>query len=149
MCFFQHCQILKLLSCCFHREQICAERESPTPETDFCSTTHKDFCVEGFVPLTPETTQVSVCIYKYIQVHEEIRSTVLNQKHYIVYYHTVSAWNKPQALRLVWLWPISCIILHDLCICYVCMFASVMHTYSTYIHAYSNWLHMFYIISQF
>ncbi|XP_042369547.1 sperm-associated antigen 8-like [Plectropomus leopardus] len=30
----------------------------PTPKTDFCSTTQRDFCVEGFVPLTPETTQV-------------------------------------------------------------------------------------------
>ncbi|XP_051267660.1 sperm associated antigen 8 [Dicentrarchus labrax] len=39
-------------------EQIHAERTPPTPKTEFCSTTQTDFCVEGFVPLTPETTQV-------------------------------------------------------------------------------------------
>nr|XP_020470782.1 sperm-associated antigen 8 isoform X3 [Monopterus albus] len=39
-------------------EQLHAELNPPTPKTDFCSTTQKDFCVEGFVPLTPKTTQV-------------------------------------------------------------------------------------------
>nr|XP_020470781.1 sperm-associated antigen 8 isoform X2 [Monopterus albus] len=38
-------------------EQLHAELNPPTPKTDFCSTTQKDFCVEGFVPLTPKTTQ--------------------------------------------------------------------------------------------
>ncbi|XP_041816610.1 sperm associated antigen 8 [Chelmon rostratus] len=33
------------------------EQKPSTPKTDFCSTTQKDFCVDGFVPLTPETTQ--------------------------------------------------------------------------------------------
>ncbi|CAJ1070831.1 sperm-associated antigen 8 [Xyrichtys novacula] len=36
----------------FHAEQI-----PPETKTDFCSTTKRDFCVEGFVPLTPESTQ--------------------------------------------------------------------------------------------
>ncbi|XP_034403164.1 sperm-associated antigen 8 [Cyclopterus lumpus] len=40
------------------REKVHAELNPPIPETDFCSTTQKDFCVEGFVPFTPETTQV-------------------------------------------------------------------------------------------
>ncbi|XP_056288064.1 sperm associated antigen 8 [Pseudoliparis swirei] len=40
------------------REKIHAELNPPSPETDFCSTTQKDFGVEGFVPLAPETTQV-------------------------------------------------------------------------------------------
>ncbi|XP_030599240.1 sperm-associated antigen 8 [Archocentrus centrarchus] len=39
-------------------EKIRADLNSPTPKTDYCSTTRKDFCVEGFVPLKPETTQV-------------------------------------------------------------------------------------------
>ncbi|GAA6213801.1 sperm-associated antigen 8 isoform X1 [Lates japonicus] len=39
-------------------DKVHAELNPPTPKTDFCSTTQKDFCVEGFVPLTPETTQV-------------------------------------------------------------------------------------------
>ncbi|XP_073333526.1 sperm-associated antigen 8 [Pagrus major] len=39
-------------------EKIQAEQKPPTPKTDFCSTTQKDFCAEGFVPHTPETTQV-------------------------------------------------------------------------------------------
>ncbi|KAM7393239.1 hypothetical protein PAMA_008067 [Pampus argenteus] len=39
-------------------EKIHAERNPPTPKTDFCSTTQKDFHVEGFVPLTPQATQV-------------------------------------------------------------------------------------------
>nr|XP_019960698.1 PREDICTED: sperm-associated antigen 8 isoform X1 [Paralichthys olivaceus]XP_019960699.1 PREDICTED: sperm-associated antigen 8 isoform X1 [Paralichthys olivaceus]XP_019960700.1 PREDICTED: sperm-associated antigen 8 isoform X1 [Paralichthys olivaceus] len=39
-------------------EKIRAELNPPTPKTDFCSTTQRDFSVEGFVPLTPETTQV-------------------------------------------------------------------------------------------
>ncbi|XP_038590520.1 sperm associated antigen 8 isoform X2 [Micropterus salmoides] len=38
-------------------EKIDAERSPPTPKTDFCSTTQRDYCVEGFVPLTPEITQ--------------------------------------------------------------------------------------------
>ncbi|XP_071323122.1 sperm-associated antigen 8 isoform X1 [Trachinotus anak] len=38
-------------------DKIHAELNPPTPKTDFCSTTQRDFCVEGFVPLTPETTQ--------------------------------------------------------------------------------------------
>ncbi|KAF3702293.1 Sperm-associated antigen 8 [Channa argus] len=39
-------------------EKIHAELNPPTPKTDFCTTTQKDFSVEGFVPHTPETTQV-------------------------------------------------------------------------------------------
>ncbi|XP_044031043.1 sperm associated antigen 8 isoform X2 [Siniperca chuatsi] len=39
-------------------EKVHAERNPPTPKTDFCSTTQRDFCVEGFVPLTPDKTQV-------------------------------------------------------------------------------------------
>ncbi|KAM7369315.1 hypothetical protein PAMP_013591 [Pampus punctatissimus] len=39
-------------------EKIRGERNPLTHKTDFCSTTQKDFCVEGFVPLTPEATQV-------------------------------------------------------------------------------------------
>ncbi|XP_068588550.1 sperm-associated antigen 8 [Cebidichthys violaceus] len=42
------------------REKVQAEL-NPTElslETDYCSTTQKDFGVEGFVPLIPETTQV-------------------------------------------------------------------------------------------
>ncbi|XP_045923059.1 sperm associated antigen 8 isoform X1 [Micropterus dolomieu] len=38
-------------------EKIDAERSPPTPKTDFCSTTQRDYSVEGFVPLTPEITQ--------------------------------------------------------------------------------------------
>ncbi|XP_026195620.1 sperm-associated antigen 8 [Anabas testudineus] len=40
------------------RDKVQAELNPPTPTTDFGSTTQKDFCVEGFVPLTPKTTQV-------------------------------------------------------------------------------------------
>ncbi|XP_068430464.1 sperm-associated antigen 8 [Clinocottus analis] len=40
------------------REKVQADLNPPSPETDYCSTTQKDFSVEGFVPLTPETTQV-------------------------------------------------------------------------------------------
>ncbi|XP_078128105.1 sperm-associated antigen 8 [Sander vitreus] len=39
------------------REKVHAELKPPSPKTDFCSTTQKDFCVEGFVHLTPQTTQ--------------------------------------------------------------------------------------------
>ncbi|XP_037607884.1 sperm associated antigen 8 [Sebastes umbrosus] len=39
-------------------EKVHAEMNPPIPKPDYRSTTHKDFCVEGFVPLTPETTQV-------------------------------------------------------------------------------------------
>lgn len=60
---FQHCQILMLMSSCFHSEKVHAEMNPPIPKPDYRSTTHKDFCVEGFVPLTPETTQVSVYMY--------------------------------------------------------------------------------------
>ncbi|XP_037341528.2 sperm associated antigen 8 isoform X2 [Pungitius pungitius] len=40
------------------RDEVQAELNTQSPEMDYCSTTQKDFCVEGFVPLTPETTQV-------------------------------------------------------------------------------------------
>ncbi|XP_029921696.1 sperm-associated antigen 8 [Myripristis murdjan] len=40
------------------REQVHAEFNPAPPKTDFCSTTRKDFTVEGFVPLTLETTNV-------------------------------------------------------------------------------------------
>ncbi|CAK6965129.1 sperm associated antigen 8 isoform X2 [Scomber scombrus] len=40
------------------REKIHEELNPPTPKTDFCSTTKRDFTVEGFVSLTPETTQL-------------------------------------------------------------------------------------------
>ncbi|XP_033952201.1 sperm-associated antigen 8 [Pseudochaenichthys georgianus] len=40
------------------REKVNAERNKPSPKTDFCSTTQRDFCVQGFVPLNPGTTQV-------------------------------------------------------------------------------------------
>ncbi|KAM8828876.1 sperm-associated antigen 8 isoform 2-T2 [Spinachia spinachia] len=40
------------------RGEVQAELNTQSPEMDYCSTTQKDFCVEGFVPLTPETTQV-------------------------------------------------------------------------------------------
>ncbi|XP_070845760.1 sperm-associated antigen 8 [Chaetodon trifascialis] len=39
-------------------ERIHAEQKPTTPKAEFCSTTQKDFCVDGFVPLTPATTQV-------------------------------------------------------------------------------------------
>ncbi|KAM8743329.1 sperm-associated antigen 8 [Acanthopagrus schlegelii] len=39
-------------------EKIQAEQRRPTPKIDFCSTTQKDFFAKGFVPCTPETTQV-------------------------------------------------------------------------------------------
>ncbi|XP_026153791.1 sperm-associated antigen 8 [Mastacembelus armatus] len=39
-------------------EKINAELSPPTLKTDFSSTTQKDFCVEGFVPLSHKTTQV-------------------------------------------------------------------------------------------
>uniref|UniRef100_UPI0037E87279 sperm-associated antigen 8 n=1 Tax=Semicossyphus pulcher TaxID=241346 RepID=UPI0037E87279 len=45
-------------------EKVHAERKTTTPETDFSSTTQRDFSVEGFVPLSPETTQVSTHDYK-------------------------------------------------------------------------------------
>ncbi|KAG7240834.1 hypothetical protein INR49_023408, partial [Caranx melampygus] len=35
-----------------------SQKNPPTPKTDFCSTTQKDFCVEGFVSLKPEPTQL-------------------------------------------------------------------------------------------
>nr|XP_046231982.1 sperm associated antigen 8 [Scatophagus argus] len=38
-------------------EKIAAERRPLTPKTDYSSTTQRDFCVEGFVSVTPETTQ--------------------------------------------------------------------------------------------
>ncbi|XP_022600119.1 sperm-associated antigen 8 [Seriola dumerili] len=38
-------------------DKVHAQLNPLTPKTDFCSTTHRDFCVEGFVPLTPGTTQ--------------------------------------------------------------------------------------------
>lgn len=56
--FFEHYHIVTCA--CFHRDEVQAELNTPSPEMDYCSTTQKDFCVEGFVPLTPETTQVSV-----------------------------------------------------------------------------------------
>ncbi|KAI3361955.1 hypothetical protein L3Q82_012306, partial [Scortum barcoo] len=62
--FFQPCQLQRLISSCFNSEELHAERNPPTSKTDFCSTMQKDFCVEGFVPLTPETTQGSVHDYK-------------------------------------------------------------------------------------
>ncbi|XP_034565636.1 sperm-associated antigen 8 [Notolabrus celidotus] len=37
-------------------EKLQAERNPPEPERDFCSTTQRDFCVEGFVPPSPEPT---------------------------------------------------------------------------------------------
>ncbi|XP_036974194.1 sperm associated antigen 8 isoform X2 [Acanthopagrus latus] len=40
-------------------EKIQAEQRRPTPKIDFCSTTQKDFFAKGFVPCTPETTQVN------------------------------------------------------------------------------------------
>ncbi|XP_047426118.1 sperm associated antigen 8 [Mugil cephalus] len=39
-------------------EKIKAERSPPPSKTDYCSTTRTDFSVKGFVPRTPETTQV-------------------------------------------------------------------------------------------
>lgn len=60
---FKHWQML--ISLFSHREKIYAELNPPTPKTDFCSTTQKDFCVEGFVPLKPDTTQVCNIIYFY------------------------------------------------------------------------------------
>ncbi|KAM3599190.1 uncharacterized protein V6R79_001487 [Siganus canaliculatus] len=39
-------------------KKIEEERKIPTPETDYCSTTRRDFCVEGFMPCTPETSQL-------------------------------------------------------------------------------------------
>ncbi|XP_049909182.1 sperm associated antigen 8 [Epinephelus moara] len=39
------------------REKIQADMNPPTPKTDFCSTTQKDFCVDGFVSVTPKSTQ--------------------------------------------------------------------------------------------
>ncbi|TNN36684.1 Sperm-associated antigen 8 [Liparis tanakae] len=41
------------------REKIHAELNPPSPGTDFCSTTQKDFGVEGFVPFDPETTRLN------------------------------------------------------------------------------------------
>ncbi|XP_022059732.2 sperm associated antigen 8 [Acanthochromis polyacanthus] len=38
-------------------EKLHAERNPPIPKTEYCSTTQTDFCVEGFVPSTPKTTQ--------------------------------------------------------------------------------------------
>lgn len=53
------CRTLGLMPSCFHSEKIQAERTPTTVKTDFCSTTRRDFSVEGFVPHAPETTQVS------------------------------------------------------------------------------------------
>ncbi|XP_034048707.1 sperm-associated antigen 8 [Thalassophryne amazonica] len=39
-------------------EKLHAEMNAPPPKTDFTSTFQKDFCIEGFVPVTPKTTQV-------------------------------------------------------------------------------------------
>ncbi|XP_005921784.1 sperm associated antigen 8 isoform X1 [Haplochromis burtoni] len=39
-------------------EKIHADLNPLTPKTEYCSTTQKDFCVEGFVPHKPETTRV-------------------------------------------------------------------------------------------
>ncbi|XP_039470310.1 sperm associated antigen 8 isoform X1 [Oreochromis aureus] len=39
-------------------EKIRADLNPQTPKTEYCSTTQKDFCVEGFVPFKPETTRV-------------------------------------------------------------------------------------------
>lgn len=61
--FLQSCQILKLIPSCFRSEEIQTEQKPPTPKIDFCSTTQRDFCVKGFVPFTPGTTQAIVCIY--------------------------------------------------------------------------------------
>lgn len=90
--FFRHCQILRLISCCLHREKVHAELKPPSPKTDFCSTTQKDFCVEGFVHLTPQTTQVSlnacilyICVCK-VMNSDEIKSPVLHLKQYVIRY---------------------------------------------------------------
>ncbi|XP_053266647.1 sperm associated antigen 8 [Pleuronectes platessa] len=40
------------------RERIQAEQNPPIPKTDFCSTSQREFRAEGFVPLSPESTQV-------------------------------------------------------------------------------------------
>ncbi|XP_028274181.1 sperm-associated antigen 8 [Parambassis ranga] len=39
-------------------EKIKAERNPPTPETDYNTTTQTDFGIKGFVPLRPQTTQI-------------------------------------------------------------------------------------------
>ncbi|XP_006803544.1 sperm-associated antigen 8 isoform X1 [Neolamprologus brichardi] len=39
-------------------EKIYADLNPLTPKTEYCTTTQKDFCVEGFVPHKPETTRV-------------------------------------------------------------------------------------------
>ncbi|CAI5666369.1 unnamed protein product [Oreochromis niloticus] len=39
-------------------EKIRADLNPQTPKTEYCSTTQKDFCVEGFVPFKPETTRI-------------------------------------------------------------------------------------------
>uniref|UniRef100_A0A8C7ZYA2 Uncharacterized protein n=1 Tax=Oryzias sinensis TaxID=183150 RepID=A0A8C7ZYA2_9TELE len=35
-----------------------AEMNTPTPETQFCSTTHRDFCIPGYEPSRPKAAQV-------------------------------------------------------------------------------------------
>ncbi|XP_029025817.1 sperm associated antigen 8 isoform X2 [Betta splendens] len=39
-------------------DKIHAEQNPPTPKTEFCSVTQKDYCAGGFVPVIPKTTQV-------------------------------------------------------------------------------------------
>uniref|UniRef100_A0A3P9IEZ6 Sperm associated antigen 8 n=1 Tax=Oryzias latipes TaxID=8090 RepID=A0A3P9IEZ6_ORYLA len=40
------------------REEMQAEMNTPTPETQFCSTTHRDFCIPGYEPSRPKAAQI-------------------------------------------------------------------------------------------
>ncbi|XP_041826138.1 sperm associated antigen 8 isoform X2 [Melanotaenia boesemani] len=45
-------QIYQMIS-----ERVHAERNQPTPKPDYVTTTQRDFCVQGFIPHRPETTE--------------------------------------------------------------------------------------------
>ncbi|XP_069015441.1 sperm-associated antigen 8 isoform X1 [Embiotoca jacksoni] len=52
------CELLEKRAAQMTSEKAHAERNPPTLQTEYSSTSHTDFCVKGFVPRKPETTQV-------------------------------------------------------------------------------------------
>ncbi|XP_069563324.1 sperm-associated antigen 8 isoform X2 [Brachyistius frenatus] len=51
------CELLEKRAAQMTSEKAHAERNPPTLQTEYSSTSHTDFCVKGFVPRKPETTQ--------------------------------------------------------------------------------------------
>lgn len=60
--FWVWSQMWKLIALLLYYSKKIQAGHKPTPHNiEYCSTTHRDFCVEGFVPIIPKPTQVSRC----------------------------------------------------------------------------------------